>query len=229
MNSEHDLYLHEEVLLLALRDETGTIAPGTTYSYAIGGAILAELLLARRITIVEKRKQKHVEHLSGESMGNELLDECLQNISDKKVLPAQHWVMQFASSGDLHRVAKGLCRRGILRMEEKKVLLIFNRKVYPERDGKAERALIRRMEKAIFSEARELDPRTTVLIALADQSGLLKENFEKVRIKNRKKRIASITEGNLMGQATKEAIEAVNAAIMVAVIIPVIITPTIVS
>ena len=229
MNSEHELYLHEEILLLALRDETGTIEPGTSHGFAIGGAILAELLLAGRVNITEKRKQKYVELVSGESMGNELLDECLQKIADKKALPAQDWVMQFASSGDLHRVAQGLVKRGILRSEEKKVLFVFNRKVYPERDGKPEQALIRRLEKAIFSDSRELDPRTTVLIALADNSGLLKANFDKARIKNRKKRIKSISEGELMGQVAKEAMEAINAAIMVAVIIPIIITPIIVT
>ena len=41
------LTLHEEILLLALRDEEGTIASGTNYSYALGGAILAELILPR--------------------------------------------------------------------------------------------------------------------------------------------------------------------------------------
>ena len=39
------LFLHEEVMLLALRDEEGTIASGTMYQYAIGAAILAELLV----------------------------------------------------------------------------------------------------------------------------------------------------------------------------------------
>ena len=47
MSANHSLFLHEEILLLALRDEEGTIA-GAMYQYAIGGALLAELLLQTR-------------------------------------------------------------------------------------------------------------------------------------------------------------------------------------
>ncbi len=35
------LFFHEEIMLLALRDEEGTPEWGTMYEYAIGGAILA--------------------------------------------------------------------------------------------------------------------------------------------------------------------------------------------
>ena len=45
------LFLHQEILLLALRDERGTIESGTMYQYAVGGAILSELLLANRIAV----------------------------------------------------------------------------------------------------------------------------------------------------------------------------------
>ena len=43
MTNQSSLYLHEEVMLLALRDEEGTVASGTMYQYAIGAAILAEM------------------------------------------------------------------------------------------------------------------------------------------------------------------------------------------
>ena len=37
----HDtLFLHEELLLLALRDDKGTISAGSTYAYAVAGALL---------------------------------------------------------------------------------------------------------------------------------------------------------------------------------------------
>ena len=52
----NDLFLHEEILLLALKDEEGTIASGTTYEFAAGGAILAELLLQKRVRVSELGK-----------------------------------------------------------------------------------------------------------------------------------------------------------------------------
>ena len=52
------LYLQEEIMLLTLRDKEGTIASGTNYQYAIGGAVLAELLLRNRVTVDEEKKKK---------------------------------------------------------------------------------------------------------------------------------------------------------------------------
>ena len=49
------LYLHEEVTLLALRDCGGTIVTGSMHDYTIGGAILAELLLAQRLAVEERK------------------------------------------------------------------------------------------------------------------------------------------------------------------------------
>ena len=43
------LFLHEEIFLLALKDEEGTIAFGAHYNFAVGGAAMAELLLDGKI------------------------------------------------------------------------------------------------------------------------------------------------------------------------------------
>ena len=46
------LFMHEQLLLLALRDETGTIeSKARMYEYALGGAILADLVLRGRAVI----------------------------------------------------------------------------------------------------------------------------------------------------------------------------------
>jgi Golgi phosphoprotein 3 len=51
-------------------------------------------------------------------------------------------------------------------------------------------------------------------------AGLLKANLDKTRLKTRKDRIRSITAGDAIGTATKQAIEAVQAPVLVAVIMP---------
>ena len=56
MRREHSLHLHEEIMLLALRDREGTVVSGTMYSYAIGGAVLAELLIEKRIDVEAVKK-----------------------------------------------------------------------------------------------------------------------------------------------------------------------------
>ena len=43
--TDHSLLLHEQIVLLALRDDKGTPESGTWNNLAVAGAIVAELLL----------------------------------------------------------------------------------------------------------------------------------------------------------------------------------------
>lgn len=221
------LYLHDEILLLALRDEEGTVEFGSMYGYALGGAILAELLLAGRIS-VDEGKRKLVNLVSNEPLGEPIIDECLRKISAAKRRAAlQNWVNSFSSLKNLHhRIARGLCERGILRADEGKILLIFRRKIYPEINPQPERKLIERLRKAIFSDSQRVDPRTVVLLSLANGANLLSIPFDKRELKKQKKRIERIVNGEMMGKATKGAVEAAQAAVMVACIVPAMIVTT---
>jgi hypothetical protein len=225
MTTRNDkLFLHQEILLLALRDQKGTIESGTMYQYALGGAILSELLLAKRIAVDESRRKKLVDMVSAKPLGDPVMDECLSKISTaKRRASLQTWVSKLSRLKNLkHRIAEGLCDRGILRSEQDKVLFIFNRKVYPERNPAPEKALIQRLRKAIFSQTRDIDPRTVVLISLAQNAGLLKVPFDKKRLKERKARIEQLTNGELIGKATKAAVQAAQAAVIVTCIVPAI-------
>ena len=214
------LFLHEEIMLLALRDEQGTVVGGTHYSFALGGAILAELLLQERVKVDDSRRKKLLTVKSAKPIGEPLLDECLEKVrSAKRRASLQTWVGRFAGIKQLrHRVALALCERGILRADEDTVLLIFKRKVYPEVDPKPERELIERLRQAVFTYTNELDSHTVVLAALANGSGILKVVFDKKKLKARKKRLEQLTKGNVAGKATKEAIEAMQAAVVAAMV-----------
>ena len=228
---QNTLFLHEEILLLALRDKEGTIASGgTMYQYAIGAALLAELLLSKRIEVEQSGKKKLVNCVSLTTLGEPLIDECLEKIGNaKRRAVLQTWVSRFASIKNLkHRIAQQLCRRGILMADEDKVLLLFTRKIYPEVNPGPERELIRRLEHAIFTETRDIDPRTVVLLSLADSTGLLKVVFDKKKLKSRKARIKQIVDGEITGKAATEAIQAMQAAVMMACIMPAIMSSTII-
>jgi len=229
MTIQNALFLHEEIMLLALRDEQGTIATGTMYQYAIGAAVLAELLLNKRIAVEQSRRKKLVNLVSSKPIGEPLIDHCLEKICNaKRRASLQTWVSRFASIKNLkHRVARQLCRRGILRAAEDKVLLIFTRKIYPEVNPEPERKLIERLRQAVFTDSRDVEPRTVVLVSLANSTGLLKVVFDKKKLKRRKARIEEIINGEITGKAAKEAIEAMQAAVMVACIMPAIMTTTI--
>ncbi len=224
MTIQSTLFLHEEVMLLALRDEEGTIASGTMYQYAIGATILAELLLNQRIALDESRKKKLVNLISSTPLGEPLIDQCLEKIGTaKRRASLQTWVSRFAGVKNLkHRVAQQLCDRGILKATEDTILLLFTRKIYPEINPEPEKQLIERLRQAIFTDSRDVDPRTVVLVSLAEGTGLLKIVFDKKELKGRKARIKEISNGEITGKAAKEAIQAMQAAVMVACIMPAI-------
>lgn len=228
MSKLNQLFLYEEIMLLALKDEEGTIASGTNYQYALAGSVLAELLLEEKISVEEQKKKKYAVLKDSTPLGDPVIDECLNKVLQaKKKQQLQTWVSRFSGLKNLkHRTARKLVERGILRADKDKVLLLFTRKIYPEVDPEPERRMIERMRKALFTEQQDIDPRTVVLISLADTTGLLKVVFDKKELKSRKKRIEQIVNGELTGKATKEAIQAMQAAVFVACIMPAVIATT---
>jgi Golgi phosphoprotein 3 len=217
----HDnLTLHEEILLLALKNRKGTTAIESHYNLAMGGAILAELLLLGRIQVQEEKKRRFAIVSSTRSTGDKLLDECLGRVAEsKKRQQMKTWVSRFSNTSKLkRRVAVQLCRKGVLRESEDRVLFLFKRTIYPELDPRPERALVERLRRAIFTSTSQVEPRTAVLVALAFHSDLLKNAFAKKELKSRKKRIESLAGGDVVGAATKEAIQAVEAAAAIVVV-----------
>jgi hypothetical protein len=229
MKKPDPLFLHEEVMLLALKDQEGTVATGTMHNFASGGAIIAELLLSGRIAVDPSEKKKHVLVSSSEALNDPLIDEWLVKISSAKRPQAiQTWVSRIANTKDLkHRIALRLCQRGILKMDEEKILLLFTRRIYPEINPEPERKIIDRLENAIFADTDDLDTRTIVLVSLANSANILPVIFGKKEIKGRKKRIEKIANGEIAGKATKDAIDAMQADVMVACIVPTIMTATV--
>lgn len=213
------LYLHEQMLLLVLRDEQGTVeSKAGMYRVALGGAILSELLLEGRIAI-EEGKKKLVNLTSAEPLGEPVLDEALASVAAaKRRRRASAWVTSFAGIKRLrHRIAEGLCRRGILRNSEESVLLIFKRKAYPTIDPAPERRLLDEVRAAIVGADSTLEARTAILIALAHATGSLRAHFDRHTLRHHKQRLEEITRGDLIGGATREAVQAAQAAALAAV------------
>jgi len=145
----------------------------------------------------------------------------------KKPKKARDWVQKFANLKDLKkRVARNLVAKGVLREETGTVLGIFHRTIFPESNPGPEHELRHRLEEAIFSDVEKVDPGTTVIIALAKATGMLNKIFPKKRLKTRKARLEELVNGNLVGAATKEAVEAIQAVVLVCAIMPAIAAST---
>jgi len=222
------LYLHEEALLLALRDKEGTIASGSLFTYAVAGALLTELVLGERLKLVPHKKKQLVHPISDQPFDDDVLNEALDRVQGaKRRADPQTWVSRFAQIRRLkHRIAEGLCRKNILRAAEDKVLLIFSRKIYPERDSGPEREIIARLERAIF-RGGEIDDRTRALLALCHHTRLLENIFEKKRLKRAESQIERLTSEDAAGKAAKDAVAALHAAIVAATAATVVTTTVI--
>lgn len=212
-----ELSMYEQLVLMALRDEEGTLeSKAGMHQYALGGAILAELVLADRLAIDDSKK--HLVHVTRHKrVGEPLLDEALQMVADsKREKRAEHWVARFASIKNLrHRVAQQLCRRGVLKESEDKILWIFTRKIYPEIDPEPERELVQQLHDAIFRNDK-IPPQTAIVLSLANATGMLRIHFDKKELKRRKERIEQITSGSAIGEATRATVQAVQAAMIAA-------------
>ena len=228
MSDRNNLTLYEEVMLLALKDKQGTPESGGYYNQAVAGAILAELLLTGCVEVQPEKKKQFAIASGARPPADPLLAECLGKIAESaKRQQVRTWVSRFANLKQLkRRVALQLCRKGILREREDKVLLIFKCKIYPELDPRPERAVIERLRQAIFTQTEDLDPRTVVLMALAHHTNLLKNAFDKKKLKERKKRIEAVVNGEVIGAATKEAVQAAQAAAAMVAIMPAVVVTT---
>jgi golgi phosphoprotein 3 len=216
LNPTHDLTFPEELLLLALCDDKGTVAFGSMLPYALAGGILTELMLARRVEIERKGKRELVTLRDDSPVGDPVLDDALERVgAARRRATAQSWVSRLASSKRLReRVAAGLCRLGVLEEREDRVLLLFRRRVYPTVNPEPERRLIARLRTAVLEAGDEVDPRTAVTIALADGVGLLNAVFTRAERREHKARIKALCEGLIVGRATREAIQAVQAMLI---------------
>jgi len=223
--SKDALYLYEECLLLAFKDDSGLQESWVNLGFSLGGALLADLLLLEKVEVEPVKRRSFLKLLDATKTGDPLLDECIMKLETaKRRADLATWVQRFSVLKQLkHRAAEQLVARGILKAEEDTVLLIFKRKLYPELDGRVEKEILARLRKAIFTRSSDLDPRTVVLVSLADKTGLLRAHFDKKKLKDQKKRIEQIVKGELIGATAHQAIETAMAAVVAASLIPIIV------
>ncbi len=219
MPANNTLTMYEEILLLALDDRKGTAAMESGHANAMGGAILAELVLRGALRIGSDKK-KFVDAEPCSQVDDPLLAECLALVrSAKRRKRAVDWVLKFASLKDLkNRAARGLVAKGMLGEEHDKVLGLFPRTKFPERDPGPEQALIGRLRQAVLTETDRVDERTLVVTIIANATAMLPRVIDKKELKARKARLKQLAEGQLAGAATAEAVQAAQTAALMAIV-----------
>lgn len=214
MPSRTHLTMYEELLLLALDDRKGTTGMNAWHATAMGGAILAELVLAGALRIGTDKK-KLVDAEPGFQVDDPLLADCLRLVQGaKRRKKGSDWVLKFSGLKDLrNRAARGLVTKGVLNEETDKVLGLFTRRKFPARDGGPEAELIARISNAVLTDSDRVDARTMIVTVIAQATELLPRAVDKKLLKTRKARLKQLAEGQVAtGAAAGAAAEAVAAA-----------------
>jgi hypothetical protein len=210
------LSLAEELLLLALNDEKGTVlmAGATGLPYGLAGALLVELIAAGLLRIEGKAL---VAAPSG-SARDEILDGVLSEMrSARRTRDIKHWVGKVGRSGGKIRakLAERLVAKGILRKEEGRLLLIFPTTRYPQVNPMPEYGVRERVRAALRGMTPP-DERTAALISLVHACDLVGPLFEKGERREAKKRAKEISASQPVGSAVARTVEAVKAAVIIA-------------
>ncbi len=219
------LFLHEELLLFALDDESGAIngQSGLAYKYGLAGGVLTELLLAEHLHLDDRGKHPLVDVVRGPTpmLTDPLIAEVYETIrAHGKPRKLSDWVSKVGGIRHIdRRIAAPLCEMGILENRETEHGFLFfryTRHRYPLLDPTAEYAAVNRVRKAIHDRQQRPDERTCLLVALANAGRLLGVRFSKADLKEHKQRIENITAENGIAAAVQSTVAAIETAIIVA-------------
>jgi hypothetical protein len=213
------MLLAEELLLLLTADESGKLAvPGTEMDIALGGALLVELTLMRRVDVAgpdEAVRQNRLVVRNPAPTGDELLDEALTLVGQKEGKKPRSVVGRLGKRVR-GRLYERLVSAGDLRAQTTRVLGIFPARRWPANDVAHESSVRGALVTALQAGATT-DERTGALVSLlvalravpkaVDPSSA---GLSKRELNARAKRIA---EGDWAAKAVRQAIDSMNAAV----------------
>jgi Golgi phosphoprotein 3 len=212
------LTLREELLLLSLHDEKGSVASSGSMAlpFALAGAVVMELQRNGRIDVDKKR----LVLADAAPTGDEMLDQAMENIGGSaKVRAPKYWISRpdrlVPSLRD--RLLESLVEKNILQREEHRFLWLIPFDRYPEMDGRAEDDIRRRLRNVILEDV-EPDERTALLLCLVHACDLAGEVFPKEELKKAKTKLKKFAERDQIAKAVSDQVAAVTMTLISAVI-----------
>jgi golgi phosphoprotein 3 len=205
------LTLADEIVVLMLRDDTGEIRAECTKvaNVAIAGGILMELSLLGRID-TDLRSLFMVDR---SPVDDDLLDPALQEIAaETEKQPSAWWIERLGRRGLLPNVLERLVQAGILRMENRRYLWVFSRRAYPQNTGREDREAKERIVSMIYGGDLPT-PRDTLLLGLAESSGVLNSMLTPEEMRKTANRIAEIVALEEIGRSVRAVASEVRRAL----------------
>jgi hypothetical protein len=198
-------------LLLVLDDDKGTVSwsRSTTVRYGLGGALVMDLALQRRIDRLDKK----IVLVDPSPTDDDVLDAAINTIrAPSKPHDAKHWVKQLGGrTGLKDQLARRLVARGILREEDRTFLWAFHDHRFPT-DDPGQESSIRGKIRDVALDGAEPDRRTLLLLSLVNACNLADSLFSREERKQATRRIKELVEGEQFGKAVGGAIAEAAAA-----------------
>lgn len=212
-----ELTLYEQILLLVLTDREGSLLKATHFRFALAGAILSELLLEGYIELESGSSGHLVTVTRKERTGDPVLDDALREIlSATRRTDPERWIDRFTEHDELHlRVARQLCRKGVLKEHEGRVRLIFRRTVYVDLEPEVEEEVVDRVRTAVFEDG-PVDARTALVVSLASAGHILRAIFGPEEVLTRVERLRDIMDHAEMDEEIRDAARKAEAAVVTA-------------
>ncbi len=201
------LILPEELVLLALDDESGRWIPIPAFALeiALGAAIIMELMLAERVEMEAEQLQLR----DATPLGDPILDVALAElVADGTPRPATAWMSRFGGTdSDLAtRVAARLVERGILRSEDTRLLWAFRKRTYPAASGVEEREVRARLLHLLYSDEVP-DHRDALLVGLLRSTRLIEQLVGEREHHQLRHRVDAIAEREEISRAMRRTLD----------------------
>lgn len=191
---------------------------GSTLDTGLAGAVLADLALRGAISLQDGL----VTVVNGAATGDPVLDGVVGSIAAAGApRKAKWWVNRLGNRQLRDDVFAGLVERGVISIEQGKVLGLFPTTKHPERDGAPE-ALLRSGIADVLAGRAGPTTFSAAVIGLLDATNTLRKQFGAVD----KDLVKEITSGTWASPAVKAVLEEIEAATMVVIMAATMATTT---
>ncbi|BCN67573.1 GPP34 family phosphoprotein [Rhodococcus hoagii] len=213
----------EDLLLLLLDDESGDpLVDGTRLPRVLAGAVLLELALDGYVTPADQGEDVKRGRLAvrrAEAPADSILARALGVVADARRPMKPEAAIEKLDSEIRAAVFERVIDRGWVRESRRKVLGIFPSKVWPPVDESHERG-VRHELSGVLVEGLDPTPRAAALISLLSAVDAAAKVFPDTDRKMIRKRAKEIADGEWAGAAVRKAVDAINSAVFVAVMVP---------
>lgn len=218
----------EDLLLLLLDDDSGKpLADSTKLPRVLAGALVVELAMGGSLRITGPGEQTKKDHVvvAGAPPADVLLRRVFDLVASASRPMKPQKVIEKSQKNLSKELIARLVAQGFVAENKAKVLGLFPTTTWPARETSHEKVLRDSLRGALV-DGTTPSPHTAALISLISAVDLTHKVIVDADKKLLKQRAKQVAEGEWAGAAVRKAVSDVNAAVMAAVMVPVIVSTT---